>query len=124
MWYIFNISIGSSFQFSNYLKVTYAPYLSSLLMAVDKARYPNPFIKRLLQREGICLHLDISYAYLVQSTFFGVVKNSNRSAHCTETCLVEKDMGPSTGMEKRKLVCTRSATTSWWSLWTCTINII
>lgn len=29
-------------------------------------------------------------------------------------------MGPSAGMEKRKLVCTKSETTSWWSLWTCT----
>jgi len=41
-----------------------------------------------------------------------VVKNSNRRTHCTETWDVEKDIGPSMGIENRKLVCTKSATTS------------
>jgi len=57
-------------------------------------------------------------SYFFQSTRFGVVKNSKRRTHCTETCWVEKDIGPSMGIEKRKLVCNKSATTSWWSLWT------
>lgn len=51
-------------------------------------------------------------SYLVQSKFFGEVKNSKRRTHCTDTWGVEKDMGPSMGIEKIKLVCTKSATTS------------
>lgn len=34
----------------------------------------------------------------------GVVKNSNRRDHCTVTFEVQKDIGPSMGMENRKLV--------------------
>ena len=64
------------------------------------------------------LQVKTIWKYLVQSTFFGVVKNSNRRTHCTETWAVEKDIGPSMGIENWKLVCTKSATTSWWSLWT------
>lgn len=42
--------------------------------------------------------------YLDESIPSGVVKNSNRRDHCTETFEVENDIGPSIGTEKRKLV--------------------
>jgi hypothetical protein len=42
--------------------------------------------------------------YLAGSVPSGVVKNSKRRDHCTETFEVENDIGPSIGMEKRKLV--------------------
>lgn len=43
-------------------------------------------------------------AYLAGSVPSGVVKNSNRRDHCTVTFEVENDIGPSMGMENRKLV--------------------
>lgn len=57
-----------------------------------------------LSHKSVSLFGLIEVSYLVQSTFFGVVKNSKRRAHCTAIRGVEKDMGPSMGMEKRKLV--------------------
>jgi hypothetical protein len=50
--------------------------------------------------------------YLARSVPSGVVKNSKRRDHCTETFEVANDIGPSIGMEKRKLVWLRSETTS------------
>jgi hypothetical protein len=47
---------------------------------------------------------QLTLTYLAGSVPSGVVKNSNRRDHCTVTFEVQKDIGPSMGMENRKLV--------------------